>query len=163
MSGKLRMMGMGIIILAVVALAMGAAFLYEGFSKQMFIQDAMRQENVKLSDLGVTGPNASRAIDDADTAQIAADTIRGHRRLIASSYAALLGTGRFDPTNLKDLSYAQAVNLENYLYMGVLGLGVTTIAEAAGGFMIVVALGLGLTGFALITLSRSSPLLVATG
>ncbi len=163
MSGKLRMMGIAIIILAVAALAMGATFLYQGFSKQAFIVGAMQQENVKLSDLGVTGPNAGRPIIDAETAQIAADTIREHRRTIASSYGALLGAGKFDPTNPKDLLYAQAVNLENYLYLGVLGLGVTAIAEAAGGFMLVVAVALGIMGFALIALSRSGPLLVASG
>lgn len=154
MRGKLKVSGIVIILLAVGSLAMSVAFLYEGFSKQMFIQGAMREENVKLGDLGITGPNAGRMIDDAETAQIAADTIRGHRRLIAPSYGALMAGGKFDPTNPTDLKYAQAVNLENYLYMGVLGLGVTTIAEAAGGFMLIVALALGIIGYVLLELPK---------
>ncbi|MGA2368469.1 MAG: hypothetical protein ABSF74_07870 [Dehalococcoidia bacterium] len=154
MSGKLKVSGIIVILLAVAALAMSTAFLFEGFSKQMFIENSMREENVKLGDLGITGPKAGRLIDDAETAQIAADTIRGHRRLIASSYGALLGAGKFDPTNPTDLKYAQAVNLENYLYMGVLGLGVTTIAEAMGGFMLIVAVALGIIGCLLVNMSK---------
>ncbi|MHB8085316.1 MAG: hypothetical protein ACYDHZ_05795 [Dehalococcoidia bacterium] len=154
MSGKLKVSGIIVILLAVAALAMSAAFLFEGFSKQIFIQNSMREENVKLGDLGITGPNAGRMIDDAETAQIAADTIRGHRRLIAPSYGALMAGGKFDPTNPTDLKYAQAVNLENYLYMGVLGLGVTTIAEAMGGFMLIVAMALGIIGCLLVNMSK---------
>jgi hypothetical protein len=38
--------------------------------------------------------------------------------------------------------------------MGVLGLGVTTIAEGAGGFMLIVALALGITGCLLLGMSK---------
>jgi hypothetical protein len=146
-----------ILALGAVAFIMGAVFLYEGASKYVFLTTIMRQENIKLSDLGVTGSKANEVIDSQETAQIAGDTVRAHRHAIAPSYTALLGSNRFDPTNPKDLTYAQAQNLENYLYLAVLSFGVTTIATAAGGFMIVVALALVAIGFVLFRVAQMLP------
>ena len=154
MSVKLRVSGIILILLAVAALSMSAAFLYEGFSKQMFIEGAMRTENITLSSLGVKGPNSGLVIQNAETAQIAADKVRADRRSIAPSYGVLMAGGKYDPTNPEHLAYAQALNLENYLYMAVLGLGVTTLAEAIGGFMLIVALALGVTGHAFLVIAK---------
>ncbi len=157
MSGKLKVSGIVVILLAVAALAMSAAFLFEGFSKQIFIEGAMQQENITLSSLGIIGPNSGLVVQNAETAQIAADKVRADRRSIAPSYGSLMAGGKFDPTNPAHVRYAQALNLENYLYMAVLGLGVTTIAEAMGGFMLVVAVALGIIGCMLLELSRLKP------
>jgi hypothetical protein len=146
-----------VLILATVALVMGIAFLYEGISKDVFLTTIMKQENIKLSDLGVTGSKANEIIDSQETAQIAGDTVRGHRHTIAPSYTALLGSNKFDPTNPKDLTYAQAQNLENYLYLAVLSFGVTEIAMASGGFMVVMALALGAIGFVLFRVAGMLP------
>ena len=143
-----------ILVLGAVAFIMGAVFLYEGASKYVFLTTIMKQENIKLSDLGVTGSEANEVIDSQETAQIAGDTVRSHRHAIAPSYTALLGSNRFDPTNPKDLTYAQAQNLENYLYLAVLSFGVTDIAMAAGGFMVVMALALGAIGFVLLRMAQ---------
>ncbi|MGD0353816.1 MAG: hypothetical protein ABSB31_00035 [Dehalococcoidia bacterium] len=154
MSVKLRVSGIILILLAVAALSMSAAFLYEGFSKQMFIEGAMRTENITLSSLGVKGPNSGLVIQNAETAQIAADKVRADRHLISPSYGALMAGGKYDPTNPEHLAYAQALNLENYLYMAVLGLGVTTLAEAIGGGFLVIALALGVTGYSFLVLAK---------
>jgi hypothetical protein len=148
MSGKLRVYSIIVIVIALGALVMGAAFLYEAFSKQAYMVDAMRQEKISLSDLGIKdGPPG--IIDDMQKAQIAADTVRTHRHTIAPSYGQLMGGGKYDPTNPTHLVYAQALNIENYLYMAVLGFGVIQIAMAAGGFMIMVAIALGIIGFSM--------------
>jgi hypothetical protein len=146
-----------ILVFGAVALIMGIVFIYEGVSKKAFLTDTMKQENIKLSALGVTGSKANEIIDSQETAQIAGDTVRGHRHSIAPTYSDLLAGGKFDPTNPKDVTYAQALNLENYLYLGVLSFGVTDIAVAAGGYMIVIALALGATGFILFRLAQMSP------
>ena len=146
-----------ILVLGAVAFIMGIVFLYECVSKQVFLTSIMKQENIKLSDLGVTGSKANEIIDSQETAQIAGDTVRGHRHSIAPSYTALLGSNKFDPTNPKDLTYAQAQNLENYLYLAVLSFGVTEIALASGGFMVVVALALGAIGFVLLRVAKMLP------
>jgi hypothetical protein len=68
----------------------------------------------------ITGPNANELIDSMSTAQIAGNTIRAHRHEVAPNYEALPGGKQFDPTNPGDLACAQAINLENYLYLGEL-------------------------------------------
>jgi hypothetical protein len=143
-----------ILVFGAIALIMGIAFTYEGASKYIWLTDIMKQEDITLSALGVTGSNANKVVDNQATAQIAGDTVRGHRHAIAPTYSDLLAGGKFDPTNPKDLSYAQAINLENYLYLAVLSFGVTDIAMAAGGFMIIMALALGATGFVLMRVSH---------
>ena len=81
--------------------------------------------------------------------QAAGDVVREHRHGISPTYGDLLAGGRFDPTNPTQLSYAQALNLENYLYLAVASFGVFTVVKGVGAFMIVTGLGLGITGYGL--------------
>jgi len=153
MNKTIRKLSILIFVLAGIALSMGVAFLYQGVSKNILLVNLMKQEDVRLSDLGVTGPMANDLIDSAKTAQTAGDTVREHRHSIAPTYKDLLAGGRYDPSNPKDLTYAQALNLENYLYVGALSFGVTQVAMATGGFMVVMAIALGAIGFVLFTLA----------
>lgn len=154
MNKTVRNLSIVLFVFGAIALMMGVAFLYQGISKNMLLVNIMKQEDVKLSDLGVTGSMANEVIASQKTAQIAGDTVREHRHSIAPTYKDLLAGGSYDPTNPKDLTYAQALNLENYLYVGVLSYGVTQIAMATGGFMVLIALALGAIGFVLLTVSR---------
>ncbi len=137
-----------VMIMAVAVLVMGSVFIYQGVTKADWMRDAMRLEQVTvgLSDEAIANGNV---VDTASEAQAAGDTIREHRRGIAETYNELLGEGRYDPTNPEHLTYAQALNMENYLYLGVLGFGVTDIAIAAGAFMILTGVALGATSIAL--------------
>ena len=137
-----------IMIMAVASLVMGVVFIAQGVTKADWMSDAMRIEKVTvgLSDEAIENGNV---VDNAAEAQAAGDTIREHRRGIAETYNELLGEGRYDPTNPDHLTYAQALNMENYLYLGVLGFGVTQIAMAAGAFMIFTGIGLGAASLAL--------------
>jgi hypothetical protein len=47
------------------------------------------------------------------------------------------------------------MNIENYLYLAVTAFGVFTVVKAAGAFMIVMGLALGVTGYALWSLGRA--------
>ena len=154
MSSKLRISAIVLFVLAFIGLLLGIIFFYEAFSRQAYLADAMQQENISLSDLGIkNGPPG--IIDNMEKAQIAADTVRTHRHTIAPSYGALMGGGKYDPTNPNHLLYAQALNIENYLYLAVLGFGVIQIAMAAGGFMIIVAIALGIIGFVFLKLNKA--------
>ncbi len=84
----------------------------------------------------------------------AGDTIREHRRGIAPSYSDLLGDGRYDPTDPQQLTYAQALNLENYLYLAVVAFGLTQSVIVSGVFMVVTGLALGGTGVVLYRLGQ---------
>ena len=147
MNSRVRNLGLVVIIFGVIALAMGIVFVQQGYTKEAFLQEAMTQEQITLE--GVEG-----IIDTQEEAQLAGDTVREHRHGIAPTYGDLLGEGRFDPTDPTQLSYAQALNLENYLYLAVASFGVFTVVKATGTFMIVMGLALGATGFALLSTVR---------
>jgi hypothetical protein len=144
--------------LGLVGLVFGIIFVVEGLLKNDIIEDRMKVEKVTLA-LDPNQPTVLTQIDNAAEAQKAADKIAADRRSIAPSYQELLnqGTGRFDPTNPKDISYAQAMNLENYLYMAVTVFGLIDVTLAAGVFMVVTGLAVAGGGLVLYRIScRSS-------
>ena len=146
-----RYLSILILVLGLVAIVLGGVFVGQAFAKQSFLTDAMQQEKITLG-IPESGMAEGEYIDTAEEAQIAGDTVREHRRGIAPTYGDLLGEGRYDPTNPQQLSYAQALNLENYLYLAVLGFGVVQVVLGVGAFMIITGIGLGATGLALLKL-----------
>ena len=160
MSRLARFVGIAVIGLGIAALVMGIAFAVEGQSKANFIKKSMRQEQVTMAALGIEGADPDNLIDSAAEAEKVANLVKEHRLSIAPTYADLMAmspTGRYDPSNKAHLSYAQAMNLENYLYLGVASLGLTTVTIVTGVFMIVTGLGLSLTGIALGRLAKKVP------
>ena len=140
-----------VIVLGVIGIVFGGVFLAQGVAKNNELKEAMRVEHVAL---GIEGAESKgEVIDSLAEAQKAGDTIREHRRGIAKTYSDLLGGEKFNPDDLKQLTYAQALNLENYLYLAVVAFGLVTVTMAAGGFMIVTGIGLGITGIALLHIS----------
>ena len=160
MSRLARFIGVAVIGLGIAALVLGVAFVVEGQSKANFIKKSMQEEQVSLAALGIEGVDSTDLIDSAAEAQKAADLVKEHRHRIAATYADLMAmspTGRFDSAIPAHLSYAQALNLENYLYLGVASLGLTTVTIVSGVFMIVAGFGLSLTGLALNRLAKKLP------
>jgi hypothetical protein len=147
MNGKLRYLGLAVIVLGIIGLAMGIVFVQQGFAQEHWLVQAMKQEQITL-------PGTDTIVDNSKLAQEAGDIVREDRRQIAPTYGDLLGGGRFDPTNPTELSYAQAMNIENYLYLAVTAFGVFTVVKATGAFMIVAGLALGATGYSLRRLGR---------
>lgn len=142
-----------VLVLAAISVTTGVAFIYQGVEKEAWLRETMRVEKVTLG-LPENAVKAGEVIDSPEEAQAAADTIREHRRSIAASYQELLGGGQYDPTNPKHLKYAQALNMENYLYLAVLGFGVTTLVIADGAFMVIVGIAFGGVGVVLLGLTR---------
>lgn len=147
MNTKVRNLGIIIIILGIAALAMGIVFVQQGYAKEAFLREAMTQEQITVE--GVEG-----VVDTPQEAQLAGDVVREHRHGIAPTYGDLLGGERFNPTDPTQLSYAQALNLENYLYLAVASFGLFTVVKAAGAFMVVMGLALGVAGYALIGVAK---------
>ena len=146
MKNKVRILGLIVIFLAVISLAIGIVFVQQGFAKEAFLIEAMTKEQITLD--GIEG-----IINTPGKAQLAGDTVREHRRGIAPTYGDLLGGERFNPTDAKQLTYAQALNLENYLYLAVTAFGVFTVVKATGAFMVAMALALGATGYGLLSVA----------
>jgi hypothetical protein len=142
-----------VLILGVVSVAIGIAFIVEAQAKNNYMKDAMRQEQITLG-LDEDAIARGAIVDSGGEAEKAGDTIRGHRRGIAATYNELLDGGGFDPTNPTHVTYMQALNLENYLYLAVLGFGLTTVVTVSGIFMIIAGFALAGTGVALRHLAR---------
>lgn len=142
-----------VIFLGVVSIVIGGVFLWQAFAKNDLLVTAMQQEQITL---GIPSDRLAEGeiIDSAGEAEIAGDTVREHRHAIAPTYGDLLGGAQYDPTNLEQLTYAQALNLENYLYLAVLGFGVTQIAMGVGAFMVITGVALGVTGVVLLRQRR---------
>jgi hypothetical protein len=143
-----KYLGLTVLALGVVAIVIGGVFIGEGIMKNNLIVDRMNVEKVSLN-LDPNNPTVFTPINNAGDAQRAADLIAEHRRSIAPTYQDLLAQtgGRFDPTNTTELTYAQAMNLENYLYMAVTAFGLIQATMANGAFMVIVGLAIGLIGF----------------
>jgi len=131
MKGKLALL---IIIIGIICIAAGAIFAGLGMVKNGELKEAMRVEKITL---GLTGEQiaAGDILDSAAEAQTAGDTIREHRHGIAATYNDLLAGGKFDPANPQHVVYMQALNLENYLYLAVIGFGLTQVTMASGFIM----------------------------
>lgn len=148
-----RYLAMLVICLAVVSLVVGVVFIAQGATKQSWMKSQMSEEKVTYL-LPKEEVEKGKVVDNTKDAQMVADTIREHRHQIAPTYDALLAGGKYDPTNPKHLTYSQAINMENYLYLAVLGFGVINVVMGTGAFMILISLALGATGVALLELSR---------
>jgi hypothetical protein len=145
-----RTIAMIIILLGVVGLAVGSLFIYQGVSKGAELTEAMRVEHITL---GIESGLEGEVIDSLSEAKAAGDIIREHRRDIAPTYSDLLGGGRFNPEDTEQLSYAQALNLENYLYLAVTAFGLTQVTLGSGVFMVITGLALAGTGVVLYRMS----------
>jgi len=147
----IRGVAIAVLILGLVAVVFGAVFIGLGMAKNNQLVGAMQQEQVMLSLKEGAPPTL---IDNMAKAQAAGDLIREHRRGIASTYQDLLGEGRFDPTNPEQLTYAQAMNMENYLYLAAVGFGLIQSVMASGVFMVITGIALGGTGVVLYRLDQ---------
>jgi hypothetical protein len=149
MNKTVRNLGLVVIIIGVVALAMGIVFIQQGFEKEAWLVAAMNEEQIAMPD------GSGTIVDNSQLAQKAGDLVREHRHTISPTYGDLLGGKNFDPTNPTQITYLQAMNIENYLYLAVTAFGVFTVVKAAGAFMIVMGLALGATGYSLWRLGRA--------
>ena len=147
-----RGLAIAVLLLGVVAIVLGGIFIGQGISKNNMLVQVMRTEKITL---GVPSENLveGEVIDSASEAQLAGDTVREHRHGISPTYGDLLGGEKFDATSPVQLTYAQALNLENYLYLAVAAFGLAQVAIVSGAFMVLTGLALGGTGLVLYRLS----------
>lgn len=149
-----KVLGLLVMLAGVAAVAIGGVFIGQGIDKNNLIVERMDIEQVTLA-LDPDNPTVYTVVTDADGAQAAADVIAEHRRSIAPTYQDLLAGGRYDSSNLTHLTYAQAMNLENYLYLAVLAFGLIQIVWANGAILVIIGLGAIGTGFALYRISSA--------
>ena len=143
-----KKLSVAVFILAVIVAISGLVYIYYGISKSLLVRDVMRDERITYL-LPREEVERGKVVDTADEAQRVADAIRAHRHAIATTYDDLLKGGQYDPTNTEHLIYSQAINLENYLYLGVMAFGLTTVVLTNGVILFVVGVCLLLIGLVL--------------
>jgi hypothetical protein len=151
----IKTIGIIVLLLGLVGLGVGGAFIGIGVAKNNQVATSLRAEKVTL---GISAEDVAKGqvVDTMSEAQKAADTLTTHRRSIAPTYSDLLGGAKFDPSNLKQLSYAQGMNLQNYMYTAVLAFGLAQSIIANGAFMIATGLALVVAGFAIFKLGKKT-------
>jgi hypothetical protein len=153
MSRWKKLVIVGVLLLGLVVLAAGASFLGLGISKHQFIKSAMANEKITL---GIDDSRLAKGeiVDTMNEAQIAGDIVRSHRHDIAPTYGDLLGGERYDPTNTQQLTYAQAMNLENYLYLAVNSFGVCYLTMGVGAALMVIGIAIMIVALLLCGLTK---------
>jgi hypothetical protein len=136
-------------ILGIISIAVGAVFIGIAQQKNNFITNQLREQGITL---GLTQEQIAKGnvVDNGAEAQVASNTLAEHLKSIAPSYSALMAanpSGRFDPTNPTNLTYAQGLNLENAMNIVVAGYGVVEAITGVGAAVIVLGLGLTISGF----------------
>ena len=134
-----------VVTIGIVVLALGGTFIGISVAKNNYIASSLRAQQVTL---GLTKDQiaAGQFVDNAQEAQVAAETLAKHLSSIAPTYGALTAQnpgGKFDPTNPTDATYAQGLNLENSMNMTVLGFGLVQQTLAIGLGLVVIGLAMG--------------------
>jgi hypothetical protein len=153
-----RLLSLLVIVLGVACLGIGAFFLYQAASTSNYLTTNIKQEKITLG-LSQDQISAGQVDFMADQLQKASEQVRSDRHNIAATYNDLLGGQHYNPTDPKQLTWAQALNLESSLNLAILSYGVIQIAEGAGAFMIIVAIALWAIGIVLWRLSDRKNLL----
>jgi hypothetical protein len=131
-------------------------FIGLAVQKNDYLTSQLRAQNITL---GLTQDQIAkgRVVDNMATAETAAATLAKHLQSIAPSYSDLMSanpSGKYDPTNPTDLTYAQGLNLENAMNMAVLGYGLVQETMATGGALAVIGIAVTALGGVLARWSR---------
>ena len=138
---KLKLAALIVLLLGIVGLGVGGAFVGIGFAKNNQITTYLSAEKVTLG-LSAADIAKGRVVDSLATAQNAAQMLTKHRQSIAPTYNDLLGGQPYDPTNVKEATYAQAMNLQTNIYTAVLAFGLAESIMANGAFMLATGVAL---------------------
>ena len=145
MSRLNRFLAIVILVIGLAGIGIGVGFVVEAQVKSNWMKQQMRAEGITL---GLSADQIAKGdvVDTAAEAQKAADTVRQHRHTNFGTYSEVTGGQTFNPEDLNQVRYMQALNLENYLYLAVSGFGLATVVLASGIFMIIVGIALALGG-----------------
>jgi len=145
---NIKIIGIIIALLGLVGLGVGGAFVGVGLVRNNQVVEGIRAEKITL---GIDAAEVAKGevVDTITEAEKAAEILTAHRRNIAATYGELLAGNKFDATNPTQLTYAQALNLQNNMYTAVAAMGLAQSIIANGAFMIATGAGLIFAGFAI--------------
>jgi hypothetical protein len=142
-----------VLLLGIVGLGIGGTFVGVGWAKNNQITTYLRAEKVTLG-LSAADIAKGKVVDNLSEAQNASLTLTKHRQSIAPTYNDLLGGQPFDPANLTDVKYVQAMNLQTNIYTAVLAFGLAESIMTDGTFMIAAGIAFILVGIVIYQLAK---------
>jgi hypothetical protein len=159
MTIKMRYLSILVAVLGIASLLIGAAFIGLAIQKNNYVVDSLRAQKVTV---GLTKDQIAQGqvVDNAQSAQAAADTLAQHLKSIAPSYGDLMAankTGKYDPTNPTNLTYTQGLNMENSFNLVVLSFGVIQETMVTGAVLIIIGIAVGAIGLVLFKLTKKVP------
>jgi hypothetical protein len=119
-----------VLVVGLIAIAMGGLFVGLGFQKAAMITNAMVDQNIKYSG---AGGSIVDIIDTPQEAQVMADVLAEHQK----SYGSYSDLAKDDPNRQTILN---AMTMQDSLNLAVMGFGLTDVVKATGGFMILTGL-----------------------
>jgi hypothetical protein len=131
----IKLAALVVLLLGIIGLGIGGAFVGIGFMKNNQIATYLRAEKITL---GLSADQIAKGdvVDNITQAQNAAQLLTKHRQSIAPTYNDLLGGKPYDPTNVTEATYAQGMNLQTNIYTAVLAFGLAESIMADGAFML---------------------------
>ena len=145
--------GVVMIVFALIAFVVGGIYVWQGWSKYQLIQKQAGEEKIQLG-LSEEQAKSGEIVDTFSKFDNAANTIREHRMSIAKTYTEALDGKKFDPTNPKELTYAQAMNIENALHVAMLSFGLSMTMIGNGLFFLMAGVAMLLIGIYMMLRSK---------
>ncbi len=133
-----RRLGRIVLLLGLVALVIGVAFIGQGIAKNTMITEAMQVEQITYGG----AEEIDGVIDTATEAELMASVLKEHR-LDIGVYSELDREAPERDTILK------AMTMENSLNLAQLGYGVVTVVIVSGIFMVIIGIAVSGTGLML--------------
>jgi hypothetical protein len=130
-----------VLVLGIAVLAGGITSIVIGRANAGDVTNNLKSEKISLAVFDENAPKDA-IISNASQARLAIDTLIKHRQGISPTYSDLLGGKHFDPTNPEQLTYAQAMNLQNSMTTAVLAYGLTTVLTVNGILLLVIGVAL---------------------
>jgi len=154
---RTKYLAMAVLLLGIGVIVVGAVFIGLAMQKNSFITNSLREQKITLG-LSKDQLAQGQLVDNAAAAQVASNTLNEHLKSIAPTYGDLMvaSGGKYDPTNAKDLTYTQGLNMENSLNIAVLGFGVIQETIGVGVALIVLGLLGSAAGLVLVRLTQKA-------
>ena len=142
MAAITRYLWIMVLVVGLAGVAFGIVFMVNGFSAKAQIADELRAEEVTLG-LDADAATNGDLVDTTEEAQAAQDILEEHLR---NNYGTYGDTGSGSPERT---SYLDGTTLRNSLNLARVSFGLSTIAIASGGVMLIMGMGFVGTGLVL--------------
>jgi hypothetical protein len=152
----IRYLSTGIIALGMVVFILGGIFTVLAIQKNDFVTSSLRQQKLTLG-LTKEQVSAGKLVDNVDSVMVAIVTLQDHLKRTAPTYGDLVAsnkTGKFEPTDAANLSYAQGLNLITSLSLVALSFGVVQEILGTGIALLAVGAAVAGCGIAIFKLNR---------